>query len=262
MSGLYSVVFKWAPATYHDNEILSRNVLCFSSRYDADEFYRQLQTLKYNNAQFMTRLSRSSPQFWTYDSNHNGDAVYFLFKWQLMSNFKNVVTLLNNSSYQAYMYSLPNLVTGPDWLSGDTFFIRNRRQPNLYWWVHDTHIHTSEQRRTKFRIQKTPGHDDTTIAGSCKPVLIRKDHVHVGVVTETVTSSAVTGGAQFVSIRDTKNKSNSLTLDNKPYLWIFGELLQQKVGVRWGDEIPEEKGQMKPLLVFMPNDGGDEWELC
>ncbi|KKO96954.1 hypothetical protein THAR02_10942 [Trichoderma harzianum] len=256
MSGLYYVLVKWAPVKHSNDAILTRNILHFSSRYDADEFYREIQVLQYNNAPYFTRLVRSSPQFWCYDSAQVQEAIHRLFLWNLVSKFKDVVSFANAN--QAQWNSSSNSVTGPDWVGGGSYFIRNRRQPNLYWWVHDTHIHTSEQRRTKFRIQQVI-HSDSG-SGCCPPVLIRKDKITVDVIPETVTSGAVAGGTQFVSIRN--SNSNCLTLTNKPHDWTFEELINKQVGVRWGNEIPEEKGQARPLLVFMPNGGGDEWELC
>ncbi|KAF8243847.1 hypothetical protein K440DRAFT_663834 [Wilcoxina mikolae CBS 423.85] len=151
----------------------------------------------------------------------------------------------------------PNPVTGPDWESGKTFFIRNRRQPNLYWYVHGTHIHTSTERRAKFRIEKkTPGVREPQI-------LIRDDKITIQVVAETVTSSAVKNTTYVLS----ENSEGRLQIGTAIQEWSFGDLLNKHVGVRWesenGCEEAEEVGETaKPYLVHMLNGGGDEWELA
>lgn len=151
--------------------------------------------------------------------------------------------------------NITNPVTGPDWVSGGDFFIRNRRQPNLYWNIHDTHIRTSVQRRTKFRIQKLK------VKGEREPVImIRKDTVTIQAIPETVTSAAVAAGSIYVS---TEGPGGRLVLSPVETKWIFGELVNKNVGVRWEDEknTLEESLATKPFLVQMLNGGGDEWEL-
>ena len=68
MAGLYYVLLKWAPDAHSSSTMLTFNILCFSSRYDADEFYRELPTVRYSGTPLFSRLSRSSPQFWTHES--------------------------------------------------------------------------------------------------------------------------------------------------------------------------------------------------
>jgi hypothetical protein len=145
-------------------------------------------------------------------------------------------------------------ISGPDWLSGGTYFIRNRRQPKIYWWAHDTHIHTSEQRRTKFLVRRET---ETGIPA----VLNRPDKITVHVVAETVNSAAASKGTLFVAIR--APDSNCLHLKNTPHVWTFGNFINRDVGVRWGKEIKSEENEPeKSLLVYMTGGGGDEWELC
>lgn len=150
---------------------------------------------------------------------------------------------------------IANPVSGPDWVSGGDFFIRNRRQPDLYWNIHDIHICTSVQRRTKFRIQKVK------VEGEREPVIIiREDMVTIQVIPESVTSGAVADGSIYVS---TGNSNNRLALTHVETKWKFGELVNKKVGVRWEDEkkSPTESLAAKPYLMYMINGGGDEWEL-
>jgi len=146
---------------------------------------------------------------------------------------------------------LPNPVVGSDWVSGKTFFIRNRRQPGTYWWVHDTHIHTSEQRRTKFRI-------DLTGTAPCKDpvILVRKDSVRIAAIPETTTSAAVTRGVVYIS--KGRSESGRLEMAEEGHSWLLEELLITRVGVRW---VSDRQGHVRPELTHMPNGGSDEWEL-
>jgi hypothetical protein len=136
-----------------------------------------------------------------------------------------------------------------DWISGNEFFIRNKRQPNLYWWVYNDHIHTSDTRRTKFRITKTT-------AGFKDPVImIRDDDVTVEVVAETV-SGAGSRFTQYVSIEGA-GVGGHLQLSGDKMKWKFGALLRGEVGERWDVIKDVDNG----LLVHMIEGGGDEWEL-
>jgi hypothetical protein len=73
MSGLYYVFLKWACTT--NNELAAkwgRYMLCFPSRYEADELFRAMQGLNMaNGAALYSKLTRESPQFWVYDSPGN-----------------------------------------------------------------------------------------------------------------------------------------------------------------------------------------------
>lgn len=149
---------------------------------------------------------------------------------------------------------IPNPVSGPDWVSGGDFFIRNRRQPDLYWYLNDTYINTSTQRRTKFRIQRTtPGKREPTI-------MIREDKVTIQVIPETITSGVAANNIIFIAVGGPRG--NSLQLTNFQREWTFGSLVNKDIGVRWADERGQDQAETaKSLLVYLPHGGGDEWEL-
>ncbi|KAK3369599.1 hypothetical protein B0T24DRAFT_362462 [Lasiosphaeria ovina] len=260
MSGLYYVFVKWVPGMGNKDWVVTqaatqgRHLLCFSSRYDADEFYREFQDTLPNRG-----LTRASPQFWVQRSQRENEVVHFqqdlthgVQFCRVMSSFK---------LHDAYTDSAPILgqqVTGPDWLSGGCFFIRNRRQPNLYWGVHGTHVHASESYRTKFRINLVGNAD------SKGQVLIRKDQVTVSVVAETVTSSQGTGQRkEYLGA-----SGGRLKVSDNPYKWTFEELVCNGIGVRWESDPAFPAGSISgaeqvqvPILWHM-SDEADEWELC
>jgi len=69
MSGIYYIHVKWAPADKTLAANWGRYLICFASRYDADEFYRAIQDVKRAGKLAFPDLVRSSPQFWC----HGGD---------------------------------------------------------------------------------------------------------------------------------------------------------------------------------------------
>lgn len=173
-----------------------------------------------------------------------------------LPEFKNTLSILllhDRGSREWPM--IQNPVHGPDWVSGGDYFIRNRRQPELYWHVHDAHIHTSSHQRTKFHIEKVK------TRGEREPVvLIREDMVTIRAIPETVTSWAVANGSTYVSIN---SDNTQLSLVKNEVTWKFGELVNGKVGVRWENEggAREDSTDAKAFLVQMTSGGGDEWEL-
>jgi len=211
-----------------------------------------------DNSPFFTALDRKSAQFWVYDSQDGDQAMLHLQQSGHLPGFQATLsTFLLNDGNGGCCPLISNPVIGPDWVSGQTFFIRNRRQPNTYWWVHDTHIHTSEQRRTKFRIQVNE-------PPPCKGpvILVRKDAVKVAAIPETTTSGAVKSGATYIASKYPEN--GRLELLKQPQLWTLEELLLTRVGVRWArDRMEDGQGaSVRPELAYMPDGGSDEWELA
>lgn len=149
---------------------------------------------------------------------------------------------------------IPNAVSGPDWVSGGDFFIRNRRQPELYWYLHETNIHISKDRRTKFRIKRVGPSEREPV------IMIRNDKVTIQVIADTVTPGAVEKNLMFLCIGGPKG--NSIRLTNSPVEWIFGSFVNKEVGVRWENATPEQPGAIWALAAHMPHGGGDEWELA
>ncbi|KAK4169611.1 hypothetical protein QBC43DRAFT_351663 [Cladorrhinum sp. PSN259] len=256
MSGLYYVFIKWLPSNTDSAARHGRYMLCFASRYDADEFYLEL-----SKSHHITGLGRSSPQFW-YDTSEKWERIHEA-QLAMSRSFKQIVSssLVNDGKDGGRGFPMvPNPVTGPDWLSGNCFFIRNRRQPSLYWTVHDDHIHAMKNERTKFRISLASS------SSGAKRVMTRKDQVTVRVIAETTTSEFVRReGEHYVGIN-----SGRLTLSKSKFDWNFENLVCSGIGVRWepepqvGDDASDndsESGENEPILWSM-EDGADEWELC
>ncbi|KAL7270026.1 hypothetical protein RUND412_007279 [Rhizina undulata] len=259
MSGIFYV---WLKFTQPEDDVASatigRHMLLLSSRYEADELFRAMQRLQLNGNYFPL-LVRKSPQFWCYNSPWGWGAIHYIqTQGRLPAQFKESLSSVVVSNMDAFNWAtIQNSITGPDWVSGGHFFIRNRRQPNIYWWVHDTHIHASEQQRSKFRVTALKIQDVRSPV-----ILVRQDTITVEVIPETVTSDAVANGATYVAVQG--SRSGRLEVTGVKSEWSFESLLCKDVGVRWEKEQCFVKSSLAaaPWLIHMPNGGGDEWELC
>ncbi|KAK1757048.1 hypothetical protein QBC47DRAFT_412390 [Echria macrotheca] len=250
MSGLYYVFVKYLPADKVQATNWGRLMLCFPSRYDADEFYRALQGIPQ-----IVGLVRSSAQFWGH-SSRGWDQIHLVQSLGLVEGFRNVISTVLLNDGLAGGRAFP-LITNP--------------VPSFYWFVHDDHIHTSEDRRTKFCVELA-----VPTSGAVQ-AMIRDDEVMVSVITETTTSAAVMkDGKKYLAVVEGR-----LLLSATRYLWTFRDLVCGRIGVRWepdpmvvdsdDDSVDEEETPFhsrraqtapRPLLVYMAGTGGDEWELC
>ncbi|KAK0631482.1 hypothetical protein B0T14DRAFT_490031 [Immersiella caudata] len=183
MSGIYNIFLKWAPTDKSQTAAWGRHHLTFANRYEADEFYRLMQTVRHANLPLFPGLTRASPQFWC----HSGllwHSVHDVQALGLADDFRTTLSsvLINDGQVGGRTFDLiENAVTGPDWVSGGTFFVRNRRQTGLYWCVHGGWVHTSEEKRTKFRVELE---EVPKGRKGDEMVLVREDRVVVSVVGE------------------------------------------------------------------------------
>ena len=240
---------KWTRETHENRAISGRHLLTFSSRWDADELFRGLQTLRTSaGASRFPTLKRVSPQFWCYDAIE-GDPWWTIVNVQHENvlpefNYKFMSIILNegNSDPHRNWPVLANPTIGPDWVSGKTPYIRNRRQPSLYWYSADYLIVISTNRRTKFCIK------DKSYDG--ERVLIRKDEVTI----QPVGSLGTPIGKYVIKSGD----GEVLTVGSTRQVWDFSDLFDS-VGVTWSDET--EVSPETQFATSLPK-LGDEWELC
>jgi len=247
MSGIYYVYLKYVRETDTLRTDYGRHLLTFRSRWDADELFRGLQGLKTAaGASRFTKLERVNSQFWCYDTV-GGDPWWTIVYVQRENalpefNYKFMSVILADAAAGRDWPVLANPTIGPDWVSGDTFYIRNRRQPQLYWYYDDYLIVISTTRRTKFRI-KDEAYDE-------ERVLIRKDKVTIEPVGPLGTPIG-----KYV----TKNADGEkLTVSSTRQVWDFSDLFDG-VGVTWNAESGFASGTQ--FATSVP-DLGDEWELC
>jgi len=224
-----------------------RHLLTFRSRWAADELFRGLQALKTTaGANRFTKLVRVTPQFWCYDTTE-GDPWWTIIRVQRENplpefNYKFMSVILGDADSGRNWPVLANPVIGPDWVSGKTFYIRNRRQPQLYWYYQDYLIVISTSHRTKFRI-KDEEYDE-------ERVLIRSDKVTI----EPVGTLGTPIGLYVTKSGD----GQKLTAGSTRQIWTFSDLFDS-VGVTWASESGFASGTQ--FATSLP-DLGDEWELC
>ena len=215
MSGLFYVFAKRVTGTVTAMGAGGgRWLLIFPSRYEADEYYRVLQELRNGNNPLFTMLRRASPQLWIWNGVVNAGPTVIGNNHEILNlqpaEARARFEILRDVTILAYLPdangtppsawsrqqipTLTNIVTGSDWNSGSTFYIRNRRQPDLYWWAHGTHLHASPEQRTKFRIEAVGR--PTGVSES--EIIIRSDTVIIEVIPQQVGTQTV---RQYLSSR-------------------------------------------------------------
>jgi hypothetical protein len=152
-------------------------------------------------------------------------------------------------------------VTGLDWISGNAFFIRNRREPTLFWFVHDDNtIRASHQDRTKFRITC---YNDQGV--NERKVLIRSDQI----IIRSLQRPAVGRISAPTTVKSGENGRLELGINETGKQWHFGNFINT-FGVQAGDEhdtqgnVTRMSGRYVTVMNKDPNaeqDWGDEWEL-
>ncbi|KZS90183.1 hypothetical protein SISNIDRAFT_479574 [Sistotremastrum niveocremeum HHB9708] len=219
----FYVYLKWSsPTNIHRAD--------YESRYAADEFFRALQELddRHGKPRF-TLLKRSSAQFWCYDTAE-GDPWWLIVRILRdnaipEANFKIMSTILQDAAGDGRPWHFIKPVDGPDWTNGSTFFIRNKRQPNLYWSVSevtpDATIVISDTQNSKFRISGVDRDPKDR-----EKVLIRGDRV-------TISPASSETGPKALFIGPSKCETDIVVVGNV---------------------------SAEPLTCNKVD--GDEWELC
>lgn len=116
---------------------------------------------------------------------------------------------------------------------------------------------TFDARRTKFLIDGV-GADDTD---QDQTVLIRTDRVSVRAILDTDSIGTIpSDNAIFVSAASAGRTYLQMyrIVDER---WEFGELINGAFGV-WWEYVAGFSSHEALLLMFMPDSGGDEWQLA
>lgn len=254
--GLYYVFMKWKRDNDTRSSISARILLTCESRYVADELFRDLQTVQRSDGRFrFTRLERKTPQFWVYDTiDDPGSVLADVLGTVLLPKFGSTVmsVLLNDGGGRDW--PIAPIVEGPDWVNGGSYFIRNKRQPNLYWYHFNGEIHVSERQKTKFRVIAVGKPELAKDA-----VLIGSDEVEIHPIETGSPNSMIlyvsTGG---------ENISNKLLVSGAQKSWKLNKL-RDSFGTTW-----EQKGgseSIQELVTWcdpsnLENSNADHWELC
>jgi hypothetical protein len=251
---LYYVYMRWFRRTDGSSGYLSRHLLTCESRYVADEFFRVCQDLKDARGQpRFTKLERSTPQFWIYDTADSTpwNALFdVLCKSPLPASIEGRVMSmrLHADDGPGHEWAVAPVVPGRDWVNGNTYFVRNIRQPNLYWYDGGSNGRlcvSDGGPRTKFRIVGTN-------LGIDKRVLIRSDHVRLE------TPQTLNNPTKHLR-NEGNNRLMCSSLGGRYWTFRFEDLLG-KFGTMWleGSATPWMQGH----VTWSEGDDQDEWELC
>ncbi|KAM7198487.1 hypothetical protein V8F33_004993 [Rhypophila sp. PSN 637] len=282
MPGLYKVIIKWHPPSNQVSEQHGQSscdyVVLFSSRYSAECLYRLLQLSKDDKTSELRfpNLTRSSPQLWC----HSAKDVSFIHSvfdrrpgtagYEPYNKYVIEATQVIPSQHIPF-YAPCHLTTGPDWVDGGTYFIRNPRQPNICWAVlpggsmYRNRLICTSDNKTKFRIALDREKLSQAMVESQGPlILTNTDIVTVNVVWESAQESvALPGDKSYVGLLDAANDAPTdshsipkLGLVDRKFTWIFGDLLRNMVGEVYIPSL-DVCG-----LGKMTQGGHDEWELC
>lgn len=243
---IFYVYMKWHRATTRENSRIGRILLICESRYVADELFRALQTVRGGNNGHLrfSLMERRTPQFWSYDTynDERWDAIVdILGTTSLLPQFGTSVMCTLLHDWGGRVLNIIPAVDGPDWIHNGNFFIRNKRQPNLYWYNSEGSIQVSDKQKTKFRIRATKFKKDDQV------VLIRSDTVEILMFDNSCHPSYLNRGVGC--------KNLHLSLESRE--WKFGDFLGG-FGTTW-----EKKGNtMQELVTWTDDEDGDNWELC
>ncbi|KAF5557445.1 hypothetical protein FMEXI_768 [Fusarium mexicanum] len=209
---------------YQPSEPNYRYLLTAPDAETIDEWWREAST------KFPELVKRLGPDFYSWGSGSQA--------WDLAPSFLNkiIYTLLNDRDGRIISnFSQPQRVSV---LSGDSYYIRSKTNPELYWLEKGGLIYATKQGRTRFIFRLDGDRDNDRN----RTVIIGKDYISV---------SAVGGSAQkYVSVND----NGEVVLSGHSCRMYYSDFKNMYLA----------QGEMDNLgnVSLLKADGfGEEWEL-
>ncbi|RPB06344.1 hypothetical protein P167DRAFT_569194, partial [Morchella conica CCBAS932] len=142
---LYYVYVRLARPAELPNLNCGRYLLTCASRYHAEDFFRANQK--------RLGLARISPQMWTYNVGGEMGLHSVLKDESLPFETKEpiIMSWLQNGDIRiAWPLAAP--LAGREWISGHAYYVRNIRQPEVYWYLPRAgrEVVPSRERKTRF----------------------------------------------------------------------------------------------------------------
>ncbi|KAF5695080.1 hypothetical protein FDENT_639 [Fusarium denticulatum] len=216
---VYYAFLKW-----QTSEPNYRYLLTAPDAETIDEWWREASTKD------LEHVKRLGPDFYSWDSGAQA--------WDLAPSFLNriIYTLLNDRDGRIISnFAQPPRVSV---LSGDSYYIRSKSSPELYWLEKGGLIYATKQGRTRFTFRLDGERD----SDRNRTVIIGKDYISV---------SAVGGSAQkYVSVND----NGEVVLSGHSCRMYYSDLKNMYLA-------QGEAGDLKSATVMKTDGFGEEWEL-
>ncbi|KAH7174943.1 uncharacterized protein B0J16DRAFT_375687 [Fusarium flagelliforme] len=216
---VYFAFLKYLPSEPH-----WRYILAAPDAETIDEWWREASANKDND------VKRLSPDFYSW--NNTGKNA-----WDLAPEFKDriIYSLLSDTGHR----NIPTFhqPKRADVTSGQSFYIRSKSNPELYWLAKNDQIWATTQGRTRFVFRIDGDHDDK------KTVLIGSDQISIAPV----------GGEssqKYVSVSD----NSEIVLSGHSCRMYFRDLKTNFLA-------QGETGSSGSALVTKVEGHGEEWEL-
>lgn len=244
---LYYVYVRLSRPAELPNLNCGRYLLTCASRYHADEFFRANQN--------RLGLARVSPQMWTYTVGGEMGLHAVLKDESLPFETKEpiIMSWLQNGDIRI-AWSIVAPLAGREWVSGQAYYVRNIRQPEVYWHLPGAgrNVVASRKRKTRFWVRAV----GAAVEGSL--YLVRSDRVRMvtqgaggGKVVLRRMAAAGMGGHVVSGVAEAEVEGAGME-------FAFGDLLGG-FGTEWADE---ESDVEFVTWVQMGGLRGDDWELC
>ncbi|KAG1852425.1 hypothetical protein DFJ58DRAFT_914376 [Suillus subalutaceus] len=219
-----------------------RYVVAFASREVADEWWRAVSTSSV--ASFTNSIKRVNAQFYLHDVNQANVANSLVTTGVATQFLNKVIFLLMDDLGGRQLSIIPSPSHFVDHVSENSFYIRSKVSPYVYWYfppdVIPTAVYVSHTERTRFRIAR-----HTSEGGHKGTIMIGSDHVHI---TLTLASLSLDVDAK-----------GQVILSSAPREFLFGDLLGK---FTVGPTVQDSKGQSLNMRELFYNENGEDWELA
>ncbi|OTB07023.1 hypothetical protein M426DRAFT_318384 [Hypoxylon sp. CI-4A] len=222
----------YAYIKYEPNDIIYRWMITAPNADTIDEWWRAVST-PHKKDQGYQRLT---PDFYTYSKGH---------PWDGAPEFSSRIFFTLLSDRDARIQSLFPHQERADLRSGQTFFIRSKSKPDVFWWVEPKgSILASTNYRSRFRFD-IEGEESGT-------VMVGKDTVSIHNVTDRQGAFGVTVG----------NDGLCTTSSHHKHTFPFGDLKRAFLSYHSG-YIDQKAGIFAqfPTVLVVEKGNGEEWEL-
>jgi hypothetical protein len=202
-----------------------RHIIATPHAGTIDEWWREASSVEDNK----NKLVRLAPDFYTWSSGAN--------VWDLAPKLADKMIISCVSNQDALNPETFQQPERADVVSGNSFYIRSKSNPEMYWLAKDDQIWATKQGRTRFVFRIDGDHDNK------KTVIIGSDEISIHPV----------GGEskqKYVSVND----NSELALSGHSCRMYYSDL-------KWNFLAQGETGSSGSALITKVEGHGEEWEL-